>query len=101
MGGSEAGQPEVLYSSMDEEEQFWQSQAPTSEAEVETTDGTTPVPAQVAYTNGIDGSGGSLQGVASDWWEVSCKVHSSTGEDTHDASSDYRYSKRPDIWIFV
>ena len=34
-------------------------------------------------------------------WEVSCKVHSSTGEDTHDASSDYRYSQRPDHWIFV
>ena len=101
MGVSETGQPGVLYSSMDEEEQFWQSQAPTSEAEVETTDGTTPVPAQAIHKNCYDGSGGSLQGVASDWWEDSCKVHSSTGEDTHDASSDYRYSQCPDHWIFV
>ena len=86
---------------MDEEEQFWKSQVPTSEAEVETTDGTTPVPAQATNTNCNDGLGGSLQGAASDWWEVSCKVHSSTGEDTHDASSDYRYSQRPHYWIFV
>ena len=66
MGGSEAGQLGVLYSSMDEEEQFWQSQAPTSEAEVETMDGTTPVLAQATHKNCDDGSRGSLQGAASD-----------------------------------
>ena len=49
----------------------------------------------------IDGSGGRLQGATSDWWEVYCKVHSRTGEDTHDASSDYRYSQHPSVWIFV
>ena len=58
---------------------------PTLEAEVETTDGTTPIPVQATHTNCYDGSRGSLQGVASDWWEVSYKVHSSTGEDGHNA----------------
>ena len=72
-----------------------------SKAEVETTDGTMPVPAQETYTSCYDESGGSLQGATSDWWEVSCTVHSSIGEDAHDASSDYRYSQHPYFWIFV
>ena len=33
--------------------------------------------------------------------KISYKVHSSTGEGVHDASSDYRYSQRPYIWIFA
>ena len=71
--------------------QLCSKEAPEEKAEVEKEDGKTSVPAQAEYSSYTEtGSGGGLRGTEVDWWEDCCKLHSSTGEETHADNSACR-----------
>ena len=90
MGDIGTGQPGVLYPAV-YFMQLCSKEAPEEEAEVEKEDGKTSVPAQAEDSSCIEtGSGGGLRGAEADWWEDFCKLHSSTGEETHVDSSACR-----------
>ena len=90
MGEIGTRQPGVLYPTV-YFMKLCSKEAPEEEVEVEKEDGKTSVLAQAENSSCTEtGSGGGLRGAGADWWEEFCKLHSSTGEETHADSSTYR-----------